>query len=321
MLELEVKYNRLDADISRFVESINLVERIGREAGTLDVTLCNADGRFTRDWQATQGDSLSVKLGTIPAEPYSIMSVTVSTSPKTVTWQCKARPATTKSPSGRGSGSHPPAKGAVVDTKLSWPSIASISLSGLLARVCDECGLQAKYCPKKDPKLTNVVRYNESGWHLLDRYARASGYSLRATATTVSIIAPKQSDNGGQKQVSIAVPSSDILSFGSADGIKPAKVQSCRYDPRSATVVKSSAGDGDGDEIGIDFDIDDAASLYDDLMLMKIAQTLTVIPDAKYVAGAVLKIAGSDVSMQVTEMTYSRTGDAETMQLSTRLAP
>lgn len=318
MLELEVKYNRLDADISRFVESLNLVERIGREAGTLDVTLCNADGRFTRDWQATQGDSLSVKLGTIPAEPYSIMSVTVSTSPKTVTWQCKARPATTKSPSGRGSGSHPPAKGAVVDTKLSWPSIASITLSGLLAKVCGECGLKSRFCPKKDPKLTNVVRYNESGWHLLDRYARASGYSLRATATTVSIIAPKQSGNAGT-QTDVSVPMSAILALGSAQGMKPAKVQSRRYDPRSAKTVEASAGDGDGDELGFDFDIDDASSLYDDIMLSKLAQTLTVIPDARYVAGAVLSVDGIG-RLQVTQMTYSRTGDAETMQLSTRSA-
>lgn len=318
MLELTVTYNRLSADISRFVENLNLTERIGREAGTLDVTLCNADGRFTRDWQATQGDSLSLKLGTIPSEPYSITSVTVSTLPKTVTWQCKARPATTKSPEGRGSGTKPPAKGAVVDTRLSWPSIASITLSGLLAKVCGECGLKSRFCPKKDPKLTNVVRYNESGWHLLDRYARSSGYSLRATADTVSIIAPKQSGNAGT-QTDVHVPMSAILALGSAEGMKPAKVQSRRYDPRSAKIVEVSAGDGDGDELGFDFDIDDASSLYDDIMLSKLAQTLTVIPDARYVAGAMISV-DSIGRLQVTQMTYSRTGDTETMQLSTRSA-
>lgn len=318
MLELTVTYNRLAADISRFVESLSLTERIGREAGTLDVTLCNADGRFTRDWQATQGDSLSLKLGTIPSEPYSITSVTVSTLPKTVTWQCKARPATTKSPAGRGSGTKPPAKGAVVDTRLSWPSIASITLSGLLAKVCGECGLKSRFCPKKDPKLTNVVRYNESGWHLLDRYARSSGYSLRATADTISIIAPKQSGNAGT-QTDVSLPMSAILALGSAQGMKPAKVQSRRYDPRSAKTVEASAGDGDGDELGFDFDIDDASSLYDDIMLSKLAQTLTVIPDARYVAGAVLSVDGIG-RLQVTQMIYSRTGDAETMQISTRSA-
>jgi phage protein D len=317
MLDLTITYNRLDAEISRFAESLTLTERIGKAAGTLDITLCNADGRFTRDWAATKGDSLSVKLGDIPAEPYSIESVAVSSSPRTVTWQCKARPATTKAPSGRGSGSPPPKSGAIIDTRASWPSIASITLSGLLSKVCAECGLKAQYCPKKDVKLTNVVRYNESGWHLLERYAKKSGYSLRATATKVSIIAPKQSDNGGAPQVTVDITSSSIESLGNVDGIKPAKVQSRSYDPRSAEVVTSSAGDGDGSDIGVDFTLDDAVGLYEDIALSQGVHTLTVIPDSRYVAGAILGVVGAS-RMQITQMTYTRSADGETMQVEAR---
>ena len=49
MIELTITYNRLDAEISRFAESLTLTERIGKAAGTLDITLYRDDLRKRQD--------------------------------------------------------------------------------------------------------------------------------------------------------------------------------------------------------------------------------------------------------------------------------
>lgn len=319
MIELAAKYNRLGADISYWIEGMTINEKDGKEASTLEITLCNSDGRFSGAWQAMQGDSVSIQLGQVPPENYSISSIAVSYSPKTVKWQCVARPVTTKAPAGRGSGSPPPAKGALVDSKKSWDAIASITFSGLLARVCSECGLTPKYCPRKDPTLKNVVRYNESGWHLLDRYARGYGFNVRATADKVQIIAPaaKQNNSGQTAQTTITLHNENILRFGAASKLAPAKVQSRRFDPHSAQVVEYSAGDGDGDQIDVTFDADGPESLYDACVMAGLARSIDVIPDARFVAGALISVDGAG-TMQISEMRYTRTADSETMQITTK---
>lgn len=319
MLELTATYNRLDADISYWIEGITLTEKTGKDASTLELTLCNADGRFTGAWQATKGDSVAVKLGVVPAENYAIRSIGVSHAPKTVKWQCVARPVTTASPSGRGSGSPPPKSGALVDSKKSWDSIDSITFSGLLMRVCNECGLTPKYCAKINPTLKNVVRYNESGWHLLDRYARGYGYIVRATADRVQIIAPAASQNAGKAQEKITLRNTQILSYGGISKLDPAKVQSRRFDPHSGEIIEYSAGDGDGEAIDLSFDADGPLSLYDACYMASMASTLAVIPDARLVAGALVDVPGAGL-LQITEMRYSRTASAESMQITTKRA-
>lgn len=318
MIDLAVTYNRLEADISMWIEGFSLVEKDGKDASTLEITLCNADGRFTGAWQAMQGDSVAIRLGVVPAENYSIRSIAVSHAPKTVKWQCVARPVTTKSPSGRGSGSPPPKSGALVDSKKSWDAIPEISFSGLLARVCSECGLTPKYYPRTNPTLKNVVRYNESGWHLLDRYARGHGFSVRATSDKVQIIAPVAKQNDAKvEQQKISIGNEQILRFGGASKLAPAKVQSRRFDPHSAQIIEHSAGDGDGEAIDVSFDADGPAMLYDAIVMSGMARTLEVIPDARLVAGALIEIDGAG-TMQISEMRYNRTADRESMQITTK---
>ena len=101
------------------------------------------------------------------------------------------------------------------------------------------------------------------------------------------------------------------------DALKVAKIQSARRDPYTNRVERVGYGDGDGGVVSLGYSIADAAGIYDEAILDALAGELTVYPDPRYVAGAVLKIPGLGLRV-VTEMRYTRSGDAEQMSLSTK---
>ena len=317
MLSFDVLYNRLSASLLPYLESVEYVDTLGKDPSTLAVTLCNADGRFTREWSCTQGDSLSLRFGAATPDPFAISEVSVEAVPRLVTWRASARPATIKAPSGRGKGTSPPSSGALISDKRSWDSYTStVTLREVAQRVCAECGLALQYSAKTNPRLLRVVRFRESGYHLLERLCRMHGLSVRATAARVQIVARPGTPDAPAQNV-VDVPSSAIISMQNTEALRVSRIQSARRDPYTNRVERVSYGDGDGGVVSLGYSIADAASIYDEAILDALAGGLTVYPDARYVAGAVLKIPGLGLRV-VTEMRYTRTGDSEQMTLSTR---
>lgn len=317
MLSFDVLYNRLSASLLPYLEQVEYVDTVGRDPSTLAVTLCNADGRFTREWACTKGDSLSLRFGAATPDPLAISGVSVEAVPRLVTWRASARPATVKAPSGRGGGTPPPASGAFVSDKRSWDSYTStVTLRDVAQRVCAECGLALHYSAKANPRLLRVARLRESGYHLLERLCRMYGLSVRATAAQVQIVA-RPGTPDAPAQAAIDVPASAIISMQNTEALKVSRIQSARRDPYSNRVERVVYGDGDGGIASLGYSAADAASIYDEAILDALAGGLTVYPDARYVAGAVLKIDGIGLRV-VTEMRYTRTGDSEQMTLSTK---
>jgi hypothetical protein len=317
MLSFDVLYNRLGASLLPYLEQVEYVDTVGRDPSTLAVTLCNADGRFTREWSCTKGDSLSLRFGTATPDPFAISEVSVEAVPRLVTWRASARPATVKAPSKRGGGTPPPSSGALISDKRSWDSYTStVTLREVAQRVCTECGLTLHYSAKANPRLLRVVRFRESGYHLLERLCRMHGLSVRATAARVQIVARPGTPDAPAQNV-VDVPSDAVISMQNTEALKVSRIQSARRDPYTNRVERVSYGDGDGGVVSLGYSIADAASIYDEAILDALAGGLTVYPDARYVAGAVLKIPGLGLRV-VTEMRYTRTGDSEQMTLSTR---
>lgn len=317
MLSFDVLYNRLSASLLPYLESVEYVDTLGKDPSTLAVTLCNADGRFTREWSCTQGDSLSLRFGAATPDPFAISEVSVEAVPRLVTWRASARPATIKAPSGRGKGTSPPSSGALISDKRSWDSYTStVTLREVAQRVCAECGLALQYSAKTNPRLLRVVRFRESGYHLLERLCRMHGLSVRATAARVQIVARPGTPDAPAQNV-VDVPSDAIISIQNTEALRVSRIQSAWRDPYTNRVERVSYGDGDGGVVSLGYSIADAASIYDEAILDALAGGLTVYPDARYVAGAVLKIPGLGLRV-VTEMRYTRTGDSEQMTLSTK---
>lgn len=320
MIDFDVVYNKLDSpSLLPFLESAALVEVTAGKASTLSLSLCNADGRFTGSWQATKGDSISLRMKPAGLMTFAIKKISVQASPRVVVWEGEARPAVSKSPSGRGSGSPPPSSGAIVSDKKSWDEqVKNKTLKDIAQRVCGECGLRLQYCAKINPKIEYVARYNESGFHLVDRLARRFGLCVRASAGTLSIIGAQRSEDASPPE-SVSFPVNKIISLAKVDDVKPASVKSARLDPRSGEAVRMSAGDGDGVVDGYDFDLDDAGAIYDASVASSQAAELQIVPTAGIVAGTILSIDGYGLR-EVTEMRYNRTGDTETMRILTRAA-
>lgn len=317
MLSFNVLYNRLSASLLPYLESVEYIDTLGKDPSTLAVTLCDADGRFTREWACTKGDSLSLRFGAATPDPFAISEVSVEAVPRLVTWRASARPATIKAPSGRGKGTSPPSSGALISDKRSWDSYTStVTLREVAQRVCAECGLVLQYSAKTNPRLLRVARFRESGYHLLERLCRMHGLSVRATAARVQIVARPGTPDAPAQNV-VDVPSDAIISMQNTEALKVSRIQSARRDPYTNRVERVSYGDGDGGIVSLGYSIADAASIYDEAILDALAGELTVYPDARYVAGAVLKIPGLGLRV-VTEMRYTRTGDSEQMTLSTR---
>lgn len=321
MIPLELYYNRLNASLNEFIEAVEYVDVAEGAPASLKVTLCNADGRFTRGWACTKGDALALKFGAATPEQLSIAEVSVQSVPKLVMWTASAIPATTAAPSGRGGGSPPPKSGALVTDAKSWQqSLQNVRLSAVARKVCDECGLTLKYVAKSDPQIAYVSRCRETGYKLLTRLCRRYALGVRATAADVQIIsrpAVSTGSSGSTAQQAIDLPLSQIEAFSNTAALAASKVQSARMDPRAGKVVRATAGDGDGAPVSLVFDADDADSVYSEAVLDAVAAQLTVVPDARFVAGAILQIPGYGLR-QVTEMRYNRTGDGETMTLQTR---
>lgn len=317
MLSFDVLYNRLSASLLPYLESVEYIDTLGKDPSTLAVTLCNADGRFTREWACTKGDSLSLRFGAATPDPFAISEVSAEAVPRLVTWRASARPATIKAPAGRGKGTSPPSSGALISDKRSWDSYTStVTLREVAQRVCAECGLALQYSAKANPRLLRVVRFRESGYHLLERLCRMHGLSVRATAARVQIVARPGTPDAPAQNV-VDVPSNAIISMQNTEALKVSRIQSAWRDPYTNRVERVSYGDGDGGIVSLGYSIADAASIYDEAILDALAGGLTVYPDARYVAGAVLKIDGIGLRV-VTEMRYTRTGDSEQMTLSTR---
>lgn len=316
MISFDVLYNRLDASLLPFLESVEYADTIGREPSTISVSLCNADGRFTREWACTKGDALSLRFGAATPEPLAISEVSVEAVPRLVTWRASARPATSKAPSGRGGGTPPPSSGALVSDKRSWDSMLQVSLRAVAQRVCDECGLTLRYSSRANPTIPEVARYNETGYHLLERFARRYGLAVRATAAQVQIVA-RPGTPEAPAQASVDIPGSAIISMRNTEALKVAKLQSARVDPRTGKPVRASVGDADGAIVSLGYSMEDAASIYDEAVLDALAGEISVYPDARYVAGAIANIACVGLRV-ITQMRYNRTGDAETMVLQTK---
>ena len=316
MIPLELYYNRLNASLNDFIEAVEYVDVCKGAPASLKVTLCNADGRFTRGWACTKGDALGLQFGAATPEQLSISEVSVQIVPRLVTWTASAIPATTAAPSGRGNGSPPPKSGALVTDARSWQQpMRNARLSAVARTVCNECGLTLKYVAKSDPRVSYVGRCRETGYRLLTRLCRRYGLGLRATASDVQIISRPSVSGGAQEAIDL--PLSKIEAFSNTTALAASKVQSARMDPRSGKVVRAASGDGDGAPISLVFDADDADSIYSQAVLDAMAAELTVVPDARFVAGSILQIPGYGLR-QVTEMRYKRTGDGETMTLQTR---
>ena len=320
MLALSIAYNKLkDDSLLRYAESVSLTERLGGKASELTVALCDVDGRFSVGaYQATKGDALAVRLGSVEPEQYSIDAVSVQASPRVVTWSCTARPRTTSSPKGRGNGVKPPADGAVVDSKRSWATLQHVTLKAVCLDVCRECGMRLDYRPKSNPALSMVARYNETGFTLVSRLCRRYGFGVRATADRLIVLsATPKGDSSPPAEIKIPKTSIKALQFDTK--IKPQKVESARYDPRTQTTIAHSAGDGDGAESAFDFDVDDAGAVFDFTALASKVSGVEVVPDARFVAGAVVVIEKIG-TFQIKEMQYSRTGTGESMTLALKAA-
>lgn len=319
MIPLDVLYNRLSSPSLRaWVESVSLVERRDGRASTLTVSLCNADGRFLGPWRATKGDSLSLSRPPAAPDVYAIKKISVRRSPAVVTWEAEGRPATTQAPRDRGRGTPPPPSGAFVEDKKSWEvPVENIRLRELAARVCSECGLSLKYVAKKNPTIKYAARYNETGFHLLDRYCRMFALALRATAGSVTILAVQsREDKSPPKSVALAMDGVEELS--ESQDMAARSVRSARLDPRSAQPVRFSSGDGDGTDIDVRYDAEAADDIYAASVAAARAAVVDILPRADIVAGSIVDIAGLGLR-EVTEMRYTRTGDAERMSITVRL--
>lgn len=319
MIKLDVIYNALNASVLPYVEGIEYVDVMAGKPSELRVSLCNADGRFTSSaWRASCGDSLSLHWGDAQPEPLAISGIGLERTPRLVIWAARSIPVTTSSPAGRGGGTPPPSAGAFVDSRKSWDTVHNTSIKSVAQVVCRECGMQLRYLAKHDPKLPQVARYNESGYHLLERLCRRYGLGLRSTASEVQIIArPATSSADAPAQAVIDLPENRIISLQNVDSLPARSVNSVRRDPRSGAVVRRSVGSGDGAAIGLFYDIEDS-EIYDEAALDAQASQMSVYPDDRLTAGSLIKTSyGLRV---VTEMHYTRTGDAETMELLTRAA-
>lgn len=316
MIGLDVLYNALNASVLPYVEAIEYVDRMSGGPSELKVSLCNADGRFTTSWRATCGDSISLRWGAARPEPLAISGIGVEHTPRLVIWTAKAIPITTASPAGRGGGTAPPKTGAFVTEKKSWDTLQNASIRGIAQRVCDECGMSLRFSSKKNPKIPQVARYNETGYHLLERLCRRYGLAIRSTASEVQIVArPASSDAPAQTSVELTLDK--VLSLQNLDSLPAKSVKSVRRDPRSGEVVRRSIGDGDGAVISLSYDVEDS-EIYDEAMLDAQATEMSVYPDERFTAGSLIKTPyGLRV---VTEMRYNRTGDSESMVLITRAA-
>lgn len=320
MLALSIAYNKLtEGSLLRYAESISLTERLGGKASELAIALCDVDGRFSvGTYKAVKGDALSVGLGSVQPEQYSIDSIAVQMQPRVVTWNCTARPRTTSAPANRGNGTKPPDGGAIVDSKKSWATKQNVTLRAICGEVCSECGLKLDYRPKNDPKLSMVARYNETGFNLVSRLCRRYGFGVRATADRLIVLAATVKGDSSPP-AEMQIPKTAIKSLQFDTKIKPQKVESARYDPRSQKTIEHSAGDGDGAESAFDFDVDDAGAVFDFSALASNVSSVDVLPDARYVAGAVVSIDGVG-TYQIKEMHYTRSGTEESMSLTLKAA-
>lgn len=321
MISFDVQYNKLNCpSLLPFLESAELVDVTAGKASTLRLSLCNVDGRFSGQWRATKGDSIALKMPPAGAVTFAISRISVQISPRVVVWEAEARPSVSKPPASRGSGSPPPKDGAIVSDKKSWKDgpLKNQTMRQIAQRVCSECGLALKYCAKSDPVFPYVSRHDETGFHLLTRLSRRFGLCVRASAGTLSIIGAQRSDDASPPE-SIAFSTDKIVSLAAMDAVSPSAVKSARLDPRSGKPVRHSSGNGDGTDIVLDFDADDAGSIYSaDLASQKSSQ-MQIVPTAGIVAGSVLEIEGFGLR-EVVEMRYNRTGDSESMTILTRAA-
>lgn len=318
MIDFALTYNALGADVLMpFVESIEYTDFYKNTPSKLKVSLCNADGRFLSGWRATCGDAIAIKYGAATAEPMAISSISAGIAPAVVTWEASGVPVTTASPSGRGGGFPPPKSGAFVSERRSWDSKTNVGLLRVAELVCAECGLALKYTAKARPNIPQVARVNETGYHLLERLCRRYGLAVRATASAVQIVS-RPSAKGADSQTAIAIPRARILGIADADSLPASSVKSARRSPRSGEVLRASAGDGDGAGIALDFSADSPDELYAEAYLDSRASVLTIIPDARIVAGCIIRTPYG--LRLVTEMLYTRTGDTESQRLTTRAA-
>ena len=318
MIRLDLLYNRLPSpSLLVWAESISLVERQSGKASTLTVQLCNADGRFLGAWRATRGDSLAVSIPPAAPDVYAIKKISFSRSPAVVTWEAEGRPATTAAPPDRGRGTPPPVHGALVEDKKSWPeAMKDVRLRDIAQRVCAECGLSLAYTAKSNPVIGYLARYNETGFHLLDRLCRRFALTLRATAGAVAILAMQtREDKSPPSAIDIAWP--QVESLSESRSMQARSVRSARLDPRSAEPVRYSAGDGDGVDIDLSYDAEAAQALYAAAVAGTVAADVDIVPQAGVVPGCVLNIGGVGLR-EVVEMRYTRTGDAERMSVTVR---
>lgn len=320
MIDFALTYNALSADVLMpFVESIEYTDFYKNTPSKLKVSLCNADGRFLAGWRATCGDAIAIKYGAATAEPMAISSISAGIAPAVVTWEASGVPVTTSAPSGRGGGFPPPKSGAFVSERRSWDSKTNVGLLRVAELVCAECGLALKYTAKARPTIPQVARVNETGYHLLERLCRRYGLAVRATAGAVQIVSrPSSKGTGPDAQTAIEIPRARILGIADADSLPAANIKSARRSPRTGDVARASAGDGDGAGIALDFSADSPDALYAEAYLDSRASVLTIIPDARIVAGCIIRTPYG--LRLVTEMLYTRTGDTESQRLTTRAA-
>lgn len=315
MISLSLLYNRVGTSLLPFCESISLTERLHGKASTLDVTLCNADGRFTTTWAAVKGDALQLRFGDCAPEDYALDRVSVSLMPKTVTWSCSCRPRTVIAPAGRGGGIRPPVSGALVDKRTSWGAIGHVCFRELAAKVAAECGLVLRWLPKANPALRNVVRFNETGFALLSRYARLFGFGIHADASSITITAAPEKTTS--PPVTVSLSSAEIERASTASDMAPEKLVSRRFDARSRSVVAFEAGgDGEGAPVVVPFDAADAGALYSDAVREKLFAQTSILPSDRVVAGAIVSIEGA--SYEVQEMSFTRTGDVEAQSIKAK---
>lgn len=316
MIPLDLLYNGLsDKSILGFVESLEYTDRARSGESSLVVKLCNADGRFTGNWSASLGDGLSLRFGAASPEMMAIQKIGVEHRPRLVTWSAKCVPSASRAVQGRGAGTPPPASGAFVTDKKSWDAVENITLQAIAVRVCAECGLSLSYLAKQNPTLPRTVRLRETGYHFLERLCRRYGLGIRAKADAVQIVA-RPSSSGDSPQGVLSLDESLVVSLQDVEALPARCIKSARRDPRSGTVLRSFAGDGDGAPVGLDFDALDADSIYTEAQLQAAACELSVVPDARFVAGALLSTPYG--LREVVEMRYTRTGDSESMLLITR---
>lgn len=321
MIDLEILYNKIGApSLSPYIESVSLVDIASGKASTLSVTLCNADGRFTGQWRATKGDSISLSMPPAGSVSFAITRVIVQDRPRLVTWEAESRPAVSKAPKDRGAGSPPPSSGAIVRDKKSWDDgpIRGRRLKDIADRVCRECDLGLRYLAKDNPVIAHCARYNETGFHLLARLCRRFGLDVRASAGSVSIIGLQRSADASPP-ASMRFSTDKIISLLKVDDVSPSAVASSRLDPRSGKARSAQSGDGDGVVSFFDFDVEISSAVYDAALASSMTAELAVVPTPGVVAGCVLDITGAGLR-EVVEVRYTRTGDSEQMTLKTKAA-